>query len=268
MVLYMIGIGLGNEKDITLNGLNAIEKCTKIYLEHYTSILPNCNIEKLEKLYNKKIILASRDLVEQNAEQILNEAKNENIGFLVVGDVFGATTHTDLFIRAKKENINIQIINNTSILNAIGNTGLELYKFGKTTSMVFFEENWKPKNVYETIKENQKINAHTLILLDIKIAEPSIEDIKKERTKNLPPRFMTINQGLKQLIELEEIEKEKVISENSIVIGCARITCKDQIIKKGTIKELINFDFKGPLHCIIIPSKMHFIEEECTNLFK
>ena len=26
--------------------------------------------------------------------------KNETVGFLVVGDVFAATTHTDLYIRA------------------------------------------------------------------------------------------------------------------------------------------------------------------------
>jgi len=43
MVLYIIGLGLGNEKDITLKGLEAIKSCQKLYLEYYTSILGNGN---------------------------------------------------------------------------------------------------------------------------------------------------------------------------------------------------------------------------------
>ena len=39
MVLYLIGLGLGNEKDITIKGYEAIKKSSKVYLESYTSIL-------------------------------------------------------------------------------------------------------------------------------------------------------------------------------------------------------------------------------------
>jgi len=34
-------------------------------------------------------------------DAILEESREQDIGFLVVGDVFGATTHSDLVIRAK-----------------------------------------------------------------------------------------------------------------------------------------------------------------------
>ena len=34
-------------------------------------------------------------------DKVLEEALSTNIGFLVVGDPFGATTHSDLVIRAK-----------------------------------------------------------------------------------------------------------------------------------------------------------------------
>jgi diphthamide biosynthesis methyltransferase len=50
--LFLIGLGLGNEKDITLKGLECIGSCEKIYLEHYTSIL---TVGK-ERLVNKKLI--------------------------------------------------------------------------------------------------------------------------------------------------------------------------------------------------------------------
>lgn len=39
-MLYLIGLGLGDQEDITVKGLAAIKACTKIYLEAYTSVLP------------------------------------------------------------------------------------------------------------------------------------------------------------------------------------------------------------------------------------
>ena len=38
-MLYCIGLGLGSPEDITLRGLKAIQGCTRVYLEAYTSIL-------------------------------------------------------------------------------------------------------------------------------------------------------------------------------------------------------------------------------------
>jgi hypothetical protein len=39
MVLYLIGLGLGDETDITIKGLNAVKASKRVYLEAYTSIL-------------------------------------------------------------------------------------------------------------------------------------------------------------------------------------------------------------------------------------
>jgi len=134
MALYFIGLGLNDEKDITLRGLEAVKKCKKLYLESYTSIL-QCPVARLERLYKKKIILADREMVEQQAETtILADAAKGNVGFLVAGDPMAATTHADLFLRAKEKGIDVKIINNASVMNAVGNTGLELYKFGRTTT--------------------------------------------------------------------------------------------------------------------------------------
>lgn len=38
-MLYIIGLGLGDEKDITLRGLEAVKSCRKVYVEAYTSLL-------------------------------------------------------------------------------------------------------------------------------------------------------------------------------------------------------------------------------------
>jgi hypothetical protein len=50
MVLYLIGLGLADEKDITIKGLEAVKRCSKVYLEAYTSIL-GVSKEKLVWLF-------------------------------------------------------------------------------------------------------------------------------------------------------------------------------------------------------------------------
>ena len=136
-MLYLIGLGLGNEKDITIKGLEAIQSSDYIYLEHYTSILP-VSIQKLQDFYGKEIKIADREMVETESDLILQNAMNANVSFLVVGDPFGATTHSDLLLRAKELGIKTMAIHNASIMNAIGCVGLQLYQYGQTVSIVFF----------------------------------------------------------------------------------------------------------------------------------
>jgi diphthine synthase len=62
-------------------------------------------------------------------------------------------------------------------MNAIGATGLQLYTFGQTVSIVFWEENWRPDSFYHKIKQNRDIGLHTLCLLDIKMKEQSVENL-------------------------------------------------------------------------------------------
>lgn len=71
MVLYLIGLGLGSPKDITLRGLEAIKSAQFIYLETYTSLLPNCSKEDLELFYEREIIEADREKVESGSEEML-----------------------------------------------------------------------------------------------------------------------------------------------------------------------------------------------------
>ena len=106
MTLHLIGIGLNDEKDISVKGLNIVKKADFVFLENYTSRL-QVSVEKLEEFYEKKIILADRETVERKTDLILEKSLNKETAFLVVGDVFSATTHTDLFLRAKKKKISI-----------------------------------------------------------------------------------------------------------------------------------------------------------------
>lgn len=265
MTLYMIGLGLGDEKDITVKGLEAVKKCDKVFLEHYTSIL-SCSVEDLEEFYGKKIIVASRDLVESESDEILDS--NIDVAFLVVGDVFGATTHTDMFLRAKEKGINVEVIHNASIMNVVGATGLELYKFGKTTSVVFDTDGWLPDTPYKVYDMNKANGLHTLFLLDIKVAESSKEDIKKGIHNPQEPRYMTVNQAIEILFKLEEKLGQGLISDDTTMIGLARMGQKTQKIVYAKASEFKNIDMGEPLHSLIIPGNMHFIEEEFLEQYK
>jgi diphthine synthase len=247
----MIGIGLNDEKDITVKGFEAVKKSDFVYLESYTSRLQR-SVSDLEKFYGKKIILADRNLVENNADEIIDRAKTKDAAFLIIGDVFSATTHADLFLRAKNKKVKVVVISNASILNAIGITGLELYKFGKTTSLPYHEKSFEPETAYDVIKDNLKQGLHTLVLLDIKADED---------------RFMTVNEAIELLLKIEIKRKEGIFTRDTKVIGCARIG-GDYKIKYNKAENLLKENFGKPLHCLIVPGKLHFIEEEFLDLYK
>ncbi len=123
-MLYFIGLGLGDARDITVKGLEVVKSAKKVFLEAYTSVL-SCGKEELESFYGRDdLIVADRDLVESGADEILEHAKDDDVAFLVVGDPFGATTHSDLMIRAREIGIQTKTIHNASIMNAIGKTRL------------------------------------------------------------------------------------------------------------------------------------------------
>ena len=249
MIIYFIGLGLGNEKDITVNGLEAIKKCDVVYLENYTSVL-NCKKEDLDKFYGKKVILARRSLVEADENEIIENAKARNVAFLVAGDPLVATTHIDLFLRANKEGTTCHIIHNSSIISAVGATGLQVYKFGKTTSIPLENENVEAP--YDVLKGNLSLGLHTLFLLDLNIEEE---------------KFMYVNDAIRYLLKVELKRNDKIFSEKTLCVGCARVGSESQFIKAGSAKDLLKFDFGKPVHCLIVPGKLHFMEEGALNLY-
>ena len=123
MVLFLIGLGLYDEKDITVRGLEAVKSCDKVYLEMYTAILM-VSRERLEDFFQKPVIEADRDFVERGCQDMIEEAKHQNVAFLVVGDPFCATTHSDLYLRCVESGVKVEVIHNASIISAVGCCGL------------------------------------------------------------------------------------------------------------------------------------------------
>jgi diphthine synthase len=236
-MFYIIGLGL-DKNSLDLESLEVCKNTDKIYLENYTVDFPY-SIKEIEKNIKKILIPANRDLVEN--ESFIEEAKKEDIVLLVYGSPLIATTHTSLILKCKKEKIPYKIIHNASVFDAITETGLHLYKFGKTISLPKWQKNFQPKSFIDVIKQNKKINAHTLLLVDIGL-------------------------GLKDAIkQLEDSDFNKIHKEKIILCSC--LGTKNSEIFYDNLNKLKNKIIKKP-YCLVIPSELHFSEKEFINQTK
>jgi diphthine synthase len=160
-------------------------------------------------------------------------------------------------------------------MSAIGATGLQLYNFGQTVSMVFFTDTWKPASFYDRIRENRTIGLHTLVLLDIKVKEQSLENMARGKLIYEPPRYMTVGQCATQMLEIEEMknaegEEGGVYNEESLAVGAARVGGKMEKFVSGTLKQLclVDEELGGPLHSLVLLGKRtHELESDYVREF-
>lgn len=179
-----------------------------------------------------------------------------------------ATTHSDLVLRARELGVIVRSIPNASIMSAVGVTGLQLYNFGQTVSMVFFTETWKPSSFYDRIKENRNIGLHTLVLLDIKVKEQSVENLARGRKIYEPPRYMTAAQCARQMLETEDERSEGIYGSDSMAVAVARVGAEDQRIVSGTLQQLSDVDMGPPLHSLILLGyRVHELERDFIRTF-
>jgi diphthine synthase len=246
-MFYFIGLGLYDERDISVKGIEALKKVDVVYAEFYTAKLFGGSISSLEKSIGCEIKILTREEVEEE-NLPLKDAQTKNVGFLSAGDPLIATTHSEMLIEAKKLGIKTSVIHSSSILSAApGIAGLQAYKFGKVTTIPFTEKNFFPHSPYMVIKANMESELHTLVLLDIRAHEN---------------RYMTANQGLEYLLHVESEQGSKVTDEDTVVVVVARAGSENPVVMADKIKNLLDVDFGGPLHCLMIPADLHFMEAE------
>jgi diphthine synthase len=234
-MLYLIGLGL-NLHSIPKEGIDALTKCKKVYLENYTVDFPY-PLTMLEEALDKKFEEADRAFVE--GLTIIDEAKKKDVALLVYGSPLTATTHITLLHEAKLSRVKTKVIFAGSVFDAIAQTGLQIYKFGKVTSMPRWdaEKNFTPTSFMDVVAQNQTIDAHSLILVDIGLF------------------FRT---AIKQL---GIAAKEKNISLDKIIV-CERLGTKGKRILYGSFKDFEKERRISNPYCFILPGKMHFVEKE------
>jgi len=250
--LVFIGLGLHDEKGISLKGLEEAKSADHVFIELYTSLLPDFSVKRLENLLGKRVhVVSRRDLEEENGAVILEAAEKGKTAFLVPGDPFIATTHVTLRLKAAKRHIQTRLVHGASIISAIiGLSGLHNYKFGKTVTIPF-PENYS-ETPYNVITQNKQLGFHTLCLLDLKADEK---------------RFLTIKEALAQLMQTEQKKKTGTITEDALAVGVARAGSDNPALKADFLREIAGHDFGEPPQSLIFPGQLHFMEAEALIAF-
>lgn len=239
-------LGLGIAYDITLEGLEEAKKADELYLESYTMPIEEKEIAKLEKLIGKKMVRLPRDKVESNF--LVERAKACNACLLVVGDPLAATTHISLLIDAKKAKVPVHIVHNSSILSAaLGKSGFQPYRFGKTVTLAYWRKNYEPVSPLQLIEQNLSMDMHTLLLLDL---DPELGP-------------MDAKTALEQLEKMEKKYGKKVFDKLAVL---SRVGHPDEKIAYGTREQLKTKNLGKPPFCFCIPAKLHPLEEEYLSL--
>ncbi len=246
MTLSLISIGLVDEWDLSQRAIQEARACDTLYAELYTTIL-DTNLERLDALIGKPVKPLTRRQLEDCSEGILEEAIHKKVGVLIGGDCLTATTHLSFLLDASKKGIPVKVIHGSSIFTAVAETGLSLYKFGRTVTMPL-PERAPPDTVLRTLRENKEHGLHTLVLLDI-----DAED----------GHHQTIPQTLKTLFQAEDPES---LNPDTLIVAVARLGWKDQIVRAGNASEIAALDLGPPPYVIIVPGKLHFLEAEALMI--
>jgi len=203
-------------------------------LENYTIDFPYSKNE-IEEMLGKKVVPAGREFVE--SLKIVDEAKKKDIALLVYGSPLTATTHISLIQEAKNSGVKYKVIYAASIFDAVAETGLQIYKFGKIASMPKWKKSFTPDSFMKIIQENQSMNAHSLILIDI---------------------GLEFKDALKQL----KVSAKKYGIDLKKILLCQRLGTKGKKISYREVEEFEKYDDVKKPYCIIIPGKLHFVEKE------
>ncbi len=247
-VLVFVGLGLSG-LGLSLQGLEVASSADVVYAEFYTSLVPGLDVGELEEKVGNSIEVLDREVVEQNPDRVIEDAKERKVVFLVPGDPMIATTHVDLRLRAIDEGIKTRIVHGASIETAaVGEAGLQSYKFGKSATLPFPEKH--SETPYDVLEKNQELNLHTLFLLDVEFEEE---------------KYLTAKEAINYLSDLEDELGRNVFPSDALTVVIARADSKDSKVKAGIAKNLVKKDFGPPPHVVIVPGKLHFMEAEALK---
>jgi diphthine synthase len=243
--LALVGLGIGGARGLSLAALEAIRRADKVYLETYTSPVSDELVEEVARVVGRDVTRVGRVFVE-DGRQILEESREGHVVLISLGDPLIATTHNDLRVRAAAQNIEVKVFHNASILTvAYGGLGLHPYRFGRMVTLT--SGSMPPITAYSVILSNLLQSLHTLILLEY----------VEERRYALTPR-----EGVDRLRAAEQSVGAGIINDELFVIVGARLGSEAARVWLGRLGDIDGIEFGEPPHCMVVPSNLHFTEEE------
>jgi diphthine synthase len=189
----------------------------------------------------------------EDGRDILEQASNNEVAIIVYGDPLIATTYIELFLRATKRSIKVEVIHSASgITSLIGESGLQIYKFGRTSTIM--SEPQSAVSVYNTLFDNLLLGNHTLILTEY-----------NETKDNISPFFLDPNDAMKMLLDVEKDQRSRAFTEETYVIVASRIGRADKKIISGQTRSLLETNYGTGPHSLIVPGRLHFVEKEAIS---
>ncbi len=249
-MLYIVGLGLRGVSSLTNEENYIIRNSSRIYFETYTSISPESTVSELERIYTRNIELADREFVE-DGKALIEFARNEDIVLIVTGDPLSATTHNQLRADAMEKGVQVEVIENASILSVVpGKIGLFPYRMGPPVSLPFVQENFLPRSVLEKIKANMDSGFHTILLLDLKEG-----------------RTMYPREAIETLLLLEQKHGLGMISEETELFSLSKVSQKGERLifdKAGNIRDQSE-DISPSV--LVIPAELNHSEAHFVSRF-
>lgn len=258
-MLTFVGLGLYDERSITVEGREALADADRVVAEFYTSQLSGTTVDNLESYHGVSINVRERKGIEQEPEPILDAAATEHVVFLTAGDPMISTTHVDLRLRAIARDIDTHIVHGTTAEAAASSlTGLQNYRFGKATTLPFpyaHGGDGVPRSVIDTIDDNRERGLHTLVYLDI----------KAERDE-----YMTADTAATLLsteYENEDTVKDEDETEGDDILAVAvcQAGSSDPEVVADRLSALAHREFGDPLHLLVVPGDLHHMETDALR---
>ncbi|MFB6173457.1 MAG: diphthine synthase [Halobacteriales archaeon] len=252
-MLTFVGLGLYDERSVTLEGRDAIRAADRVFAEFYTSRLAGTTLSELEAAHDVGIEVRNREGVEREPAPILDAAAEGEAAFLTAGDPMVSTTHVDLRLRADDRGLDTRIVHGTSAATAAaGLTGLQNYRFGAATTLPFPETHGGvPDSVRERIEANRGEGLHTLVYLDIEAddaAGAGLED----------GEYLHAGRAAALLAE---------VLGDGPAVAIARAGSPDPVVDADRLPALADRRFGDPLHLLVVPGDLHPMEADALRAF-
>jgi diphthine synthase len=244
-MLTFVGLGLYDERSITVEGRDAIRDADRVFAEFYTSHLVGATVDDLETYHDVTVDVRDREGVERRPEPILDAAAEGDAVFLTAGDTMISTTHVDLRLRAHERGIETRVIHGVTAQSAASSlTGLQNYRFGKAVTLPFPYAHGGddvPESVVDSIEANRERGLHTLVYLDI----------KEERGE-----YMSGDVAAAMLAEGWR---------DVLGVVVARAGSPDPVVAADRLSALAERAFGAPLHMLVVPGDLHHIEADALR---
>ncbi len=249
--LWFVGLGLNDERDLSLRARELLGGAGAIFTEEYTSRLAPGALDRLAGELGRPIARLSREALEGEGPVRAALAEHDRVVLLVTGDPFVATTHVALRVSVEGWGHRWRYLPNATVLSAApGLLGLMHYRFGRTVSLPFPAPEFAPRSPLEAIAENRSRGLHSLLLLDLRPEEG---------------RYLTAGEAIRILAE-RDVGDPPLLPPDLDLGVVARVGTPTERAWFGPRSQLAGIDFGPPLHAIVVPAPtLHFQEAEAVR---